>query len=447
MGCTIYAASPKALPADEAPGQDRYYQLPHYRPPHGTCSQRIAASRARARSMTEQQEHSEETGLISTQDLEPSKDNDTHGHFRFQLIEDLSYEDVKKCYRGSCVSCSGLLQAFDVRECVCVYGANVLSLVQSSRPLRERVVVSGPSGAGVAGGGSGGGAGGGGGGGAVQAGRSAKELLMTLPCPSAQTVSKYNSQYHKLFQCVPKDEILMKVYSCALLRDILLQGRLYISRNWLCFYANLFGKDIKVAIPVVSVRLVKKHKTAGLVPNGLAITTDTGQKYVFVSLLSRDSVYDVLRRICTHLQVNGKSLSLKQFMEEPTLSLDEFPTPDEFPVVDEFPSVLKWRRKPSVVSVSSSLPDLLGNSTGSLSAADTPFQSEQPLEERALQTDRGLLSEPVAELGQMEYQLLKFFTLLIILLILSSCYLAFRVCSLEQQLSFLSNPNLPLRER
>ncbi|XP_057690268.1 GRAM domain-containing protein 2A isoform X3 [Corythoichthys intestinalis] len=362
MGCTIYAASPKALPADEAAGQDVYYQPPHCRHLHGNCSQRIAS---RARSMTEQQEHAEEPGLLPAQDVDASKDEDAHGHLRqflFHLIEELSYEDVKKCYRGS-------------------------------------------------------------------------------------TVSKYNSQYHKLFQCVPKDELLMKVYSCALLRDILLQGRLYISRNWLCFYANLFGKDIKVAIPVVSVRLVKKHKTAGLVPNGLAITTDTGQKYVFVSLLSRDSVYDVLRRICTHLQVNGKSLSLKQYMEEPTLSLDEFPTPDEFPVVDEFSSVLKWRRKPSVVSVSSSLPDLLGNSSSSLSNANASFKSEQPLEERALQTDRGLLSEPVAELGQMEYQLLKFFTLLIILLILSSCYLAFRVCSLEQQLSFLSNPHLPLRER
>lgn len=100
------------------------------------------------------------------------------------------------------MSCSGL--ALDVRECVCVYGANVLSLVQSSRPLRERVV-SAASGAGVAGGGRVAG-----GAGAVQAGRSSKELLMTLPCPSAQTVSKYNSQYHKLFQCVPKDEILMK---------------------------------------------------------------------------------------------------------------------------------------------------------------------------------------------------------------------------------------------
>ncbi|XP_056138093.1 GRAM domain-containing protein 2A isoform X2 [Lampris incognitus] len=246
------------------------------------------------------------------------------------------------------------------------------------------------------------------------------------------TVSKYNCQYHKLFQTVPKEEILMKVYSCALLRDILLQGRLYISRNWLCFYANLFGKDIKVAIPVVTVRLVKKHKTAGLVPNGLAITTDTGQKYVFVSLLSRDSVYDVLRRICTHLQVNGKSLSLKQYLEEPSsLSMDEFP------VTNDFPAVLKWR-KPSLPAVSSSLPDLLGNSSSGLSTADTPY-SAQTLTERHLETEKILLTEPVPELGHMEYQLLKLFILLVCVLILSSCYLAFRVCSLEQQLSFLNS--------
>nr|XP_046194125.1 GRAM domain-containing protein 2A-like isoform X5 [Oncorhynchus gorbuscha] len=357
MGCTIYAASPEALPGDEATGRDHR----HHHRPHGPCNQKIPA---RPNTMTEHQEQNDEGVLISTQDLETSKHQDTQGgHPQFRLIDDLSYEDVKKCYRGS-------------------------------------------------------------------------------------TVSKYNSQYHKLFQCVPKDEILMKVYSCALLRDILLQGRLYISRNWLCFYANLFGKDIKVAIPVVSVRLVKKHKTAGLVPNGLAITTDTSQKYVFVSLLSRDSVYDVLRRICTHLQVNGKSLSLKHYMEVPhTLSLDEFPVADEFPGADEYPPVLKWRRKPSVVSVSSSLPDLLGSSTGSLTAVDSSFQTEQPLEDRGSETEKILLTEPVPELGPMEYQLLKFFIILIILLILSSCYLAFRVCSLEHQLSFLNNPTRPPRER
>ncbi|KAM6927001.1 GRAM domain-containing protein 2A isoform 1-T1 [Lycodopsis pacificus] len=228
--------------------------------------------------MSENMDQSDDISLLHPHEVEPPREEDGHCPlpFRLTLIDDLSYEDVKKCYRGS-------------------------------------------------------------------------------------TVSKYNSQYHKLFQTVPREEILMKVYSCALLRDILLQGRLYISRNWLCFYANLFGKDIKVCIPVVSVRLVKKHRTAGLVPNGLAITMDTAQKYVFVSLLSRDSVYDVLRRICTHLQVNGKSLSLKLYLEEP-ISLS----------MDEFPEVLKWRRKPSLPTVSSSLPDLLGASSPGL-AADTPF--------------------------------------------------------------------------
>ncbi|XP_055070788.2 GRAM domain-containing protein 2A isoform X1 [Misgurnus anguillicaudatus] len=357
MGCTIYAASSEA-PSAEGPE-------PHRRPRgHNT---RTCRSWDRPKTMSDHPHQTEDMGLVTPHNhSEPSKDDDIHiSQFRGQLIDDLSYEDVKKCYRGS-------------------------------------------------------------------------------------TVSKYNAQYHKLFQSVPKEEILMKVYSCALLRDILLQGRLYISRNWLCFYANLFGKDIKVAVPVASVRIVKKHKTAGLVPNGLAITTDSGQKYVFVSLLSRDSVYDVLRRICTHLQVNGKKiLSFKQYMEEPSsISLDEFPVPEVYPVAEDFPPVMKWRRKPSVVSVSSSLPDLLGNSASALNAVDTPFQTDKPREEQVLETKKILLTETIPELGQMEYQLLKFFILLIILLILSSCYLAFRVCSLEQQLSFLSNnPAVSLRER
>lgn len=38
------------------------------------------------------------------------------------------------------------------------------------------------------------------------------------------------------------------VCSCALQRDLLLHGRLYISPNWLCFHASLFGKDIKVVM-------------------------------------------------------------------------------------------------------------------------------------------------------------------------------------------------------
>ncbi|KAL0155548.1 hypothetical protein M9458_049811, partial [Cirrhinus mrigala] len=51
-----------------------------------------------------------------------------------------------------------------------------------------------------------------------------------------------------------------------------------------------------------------------------------------------------------------------------------------FPVSTDFTPVLKWRRKPSAPSVTSSLPDLLGNSTSSLSAGDAPYTAETPLE-------------------------------------------------------------------
>ena len=46
--------------------------------------------------MTEQQEQSEETGLLSTQDLDHSKDDDTHGHFR-QIPHTHTYTHTLLC--------------------------------------------------------------------------------------------------------------------------------------------------------------------------------------------------------------------------------------------------------------------------------------------------------------------------------------------------------------
>lgn len=36
-------------------------------------------------------------------------------------------------------------------------------------------------------------------------------------------------------------------YSCALQKDILLQGRIYLSENWLCFYSNIFRWETTVS--------------------------------------------------------------------------------------------------------------------------------------------------------------------------------------------------------
>jgi hypothetical protein len=40
-------------------------------------------------------------------------------------------------------------------------------------------------------------------------------------------------------------------YSCALQKDILVHGRLYVSQNYLCFYANIFRWETSVSQQVM----------------------------------------------------------------------------------------------------------------------------------------------------------------------------------------------------
>uniref|UniRef100_A0A803K3M2 GRAM domain-containing 2B n=1 Tax=Xenopus tropicalis TaxID=8364 RepID=A0A803K3M2_XENTR len=113
--------------------------------------------------------------------------------------------------------------------------------------------------------------------------------------------SKSNAQFHKLFKDVPKEEPLIESFTCALQKDLLYQGKLYISANWVCFHSKVFGKDTKIAIPVLTITLIKKTKTALLVPNALVVSTIT-ERFIFVSLLSRDTTYKLLKSICGHLE-------------------------------------------------------------------------------------------------------------------------------------------------
>ncbi|KAM5298760.1 GRAM domain-containing protein 2B isoform 2-T2 [Ctenodactylus gundi] len=117
---------------------------------------------------------------------------------------------------------------------------------------------------------------------------------------SSSSQYKANMHFHKLFLDVPTEEPLRQSFTCALQKEILYQGKLFVSENWICFHSKVFGKDTKISIPAFSVTLIKKTKTALLVPNALIIATVT-DRYIFVSLLSRDSTYKLLRSVCGHL--------------------------------------------------------------------------------------------------------------------------------------------------
>ncbi|KAM4709828.1 GRAM domain-containing protein 2B isoform 2-T2 [Discoglossus pictus] len=126
------------------------------------------------------------------------------------------------------------------------------------------------------------------------------EMKLERKKSSSNQFSKTNAQYHKLFKEVAKEELLKESFTCALQKEILYQGKLYISENWICFHSKVFGKDTKLAIPVLAVTIIKKTKTALLVPNALVIATVT-DRFIFVSLMSRDTTYKLLKSVCSHL--------------------------------------------------------------------------------------------------------------------------------------------------
>uniref|UniRef100_A0A3Q2G9L0 GRAM domain-containing protein 3-like n=1 Tax=Cyprinodon variegatus TaxID=28743 RepID=A0A3Q2G9L0_CYPVA len=268
-------------------------------------------------------------------------------------------------------------------------------------------------------------------------------------------LSKTNAQFHKLFKVVTKDEPLRQSYTCALQRDMLYQGKMFVSQNWICFHSKVFGKDIKISIPVMSVKLLKKTKTALLVPNALVIGT-TEMDHVFVSFLSRNNTFKFLKSICPHLEVNKISSS-------PVASSCEnsFRTscPASLPLdfsgdFSDLDGVVQQRRQDMTESSSSgsqtpdydkisdfsSLPEtfLSAAKTREVSVhADVHLQS--PSQKHGAMLKNGQSKTPKETPSQPKsLQILLFIYLFLVgILVLSSCYMAFKIVALEHRLNSL----------
>ncbi|XP_023236262.1 GRAM domain-containing protein 2B-like isoform X2 [Centruroides sculpturatus] len=118
------------------------------------------------------------------------------------------------------------------------------------------------------------------------------------PAPSTQSRLRksHGQRFHRRFPQVDPEEPLLDYYSCALLADILLQGQLYVTENHFAFYSNIFGHKTQILIPVREVVEVSKECTARIIPNAVGISTEE-EKYVFGSLLSRTSTFQLMRSI------------------------------------------------------------------------------------------------------------------------------------------------------
>ncbi|KAL2100201.1 hypothetical protein ACEWY4_004595 [Coilia grayii] len=274
--------------------------------------------------------------------------------------------------------------------------------------------------------------------------------------------SKANAQYHKIFKEINKDEILKQSYTCALQKDILYQGRLFVSHSWICFHSKVFGKDTKIAIPVPSVTLIKKTKTAILVPNAIVIAT-ASERHVFVSFLSRDTTYKVLKSICIHLELENTGSSPVTSSAENSFRAE---CPSSLPLdfsaeFSDLDGMVRQRRHDMLESSSSGsqtpdyekmaeFPSLPENFLNVVKNGEVSVHADIHLQTPSMRqgTQANGTGKPVGLEDVRQDKpahplslntLLLIYMFLVCVLVLSSCYMAFKIVVLEQRLNSLSS--------
>ncbi|XP_024115960.1 GRAM domain-containing protein 2B [Oryzias melastigma] len=273
-------------------------------------------------------------------------------------------------------------------------------------------------------------------------------------------LSKGNGHYHKIFKEISKDEQLRQSYTCALQKDILYQGRMFVSDNWICFHSKVFGKDTKIAIPVTSITHIKKTKTAILLPNALVVAT-AHDRYVFVSFLSRDNTYKFLIAACLHLEKSPCSSPIPSSVDH-SFTSQRSPLSPRFPLSDRVGG--RRQRRPESEESSSSdsqnleydkmaefpVPpflDVLSHTENTSPPEQQHKAKKQHLNQQSPDVKqhslKGAGSDVIIDSRLLKpvslNNLLIIYIFLVCVLVLSSCYLTFRIVSLEQRLTSLGS--------
>ncbi|XP_063302471.1 protein Aster-C isoform X2 [Pelobates fuscus] len=130
---------------------------------------------------------------------------------------------------------------------------------------------------------------------------------------SSSTYKQRSEEFRRLFKELPENDKLIVDYACALQKDILLQGRVYLSENCVCFHSNIFRWETSICLNLRDITSMTKEKTARLIPNAIQISTEN-EKYFFTSFAARDRSFLNLFRMWQNVLLD-KSLTKKEFWQ------------------------------------------------------------------------------------------------------------------------------------
>lgn len=119
----------------------------------------------------------------------------------------------------------------------------------------------------------------------------------TEKAPIRKSSRKHNEEFHKLFSNIPKDERLVRFFTCALVSDILVQGRLFVTSKRVAFHSNIFGWVTQRLIRLSDIEEFEPKFTAGIFPNAIAIKQHDGTRITFASFVNRDDTLALLQKL------------------------------------------------------------------------------------------------------------------------------------------------------
>ncbi|KAF9984522.1 Sterol 3-beta-glucosyltransferase [Mortierella antarctica] len=138
-----------------------------------------------------------------------------------------------------------------------------------------------------------------------------------------------NNQEQETFRkefSLPEGEGISEIIHGYLLRVLPLYGKIYLSDNYVCFKAKIYGSSTKVIVPLADVEQIDKHHGTRFYFHGLSILSKTDEEvfFEFSSRHTRNSVLDALRsRITPDAQERRKRHRAQAVTDTPSMELDD----------------------------------------------------------------------------------------------------------------------------
>ena len=138
---------------------------------------------------------------------------------------------------------------------------------------------------------------------------------------------------------LPEEEQVIDDFSCAIQKEVLLHGRLYVSAQYMCFYSKIFGHTTMEVMPFARTVAIEKRNTSLFIPNAIEITYRQGDgapaRRFFTSFKDRDEAITSLRNLWDKHRSGGGQPPLSPVMKRPQ---EPEPEPEPEPERAQFPT-------------------------------------------------------------------------------------------------------------